>query len=84
MVDYGPEQRASRDVSAADRDVDSRSMNSNAKASPPPTPNTSVFRDLRARNKRRERVAKLLEPQRQLRIERGLDAQLERWARDRS
>ena len=60
-------------------------MNSdaNGKANPEQMASPSVFKDLRARNKRRERVAKLLEPQRQQRIERGDDAQLERW-RDRS
>ena len=53
------------------------------KASPKRAPSTSVFKDLRARKERRERVAKLLEPDRQRRIERGFDAQLERWTRER-
>jgi hypothetical protein len=44
-------------------------------------PSSLVFRDLRARNERRARVAKLLEIQRRGRAERGLEAQLERWAR---
>jgi hypothetical protein len=41
----------------------------------------SVFRDLRARNERRARVAKLLEAERRSRSERGLEAQLEHWVR---
>jgi hypothetical protein len=41
----------------------------------------TLFRDLRARNERRARVAKLLEAERRSRIERGLEAQLEHWVR---
>lgn len=40
-----------------------------------------MFRDLRARKERRERVAKLLETQRKRWIERGMEAQLEHWTR---
>jgi hypothetical protein len=43
--------------------------------------NATVFRDLRARNERRDRVAKLLVTQRKRRIERGMEAQLEHWTR---
>jgi len=42
---------------------------------------TTVFRDLRLRNERRNRVSKLLDPERKRRIERGIEAQLERWTR---
>jgi hypothetical protein len=48
-----------------------------------PTSGGRVFRDLRARNERRAQVAKLLETQRRRRIERGMTAQLEHWARYR-
>jgi hypothetical protein len=53
------------------------------KQRPPSTGSQAVFRDLRARNKRRDRIAKLLEAQRKRRIERGMYAQLERWTRRR-
>jgi hypothetical protein len=46
-----------------------------------PPPRSSVFKDLRARNERRARVARLLETQRGSRAERGFEAQLERWVR---
>jgi hypothetical protein len=52
-----------------------------AKADAAPAPSSSVFGDLRARNERRARVARLLETQRRSRVERALEAQLERWAR---
>jgi hypothetical protein len=45
------------------------------------TSQTTMFRDLRTRNERRDRIAKLLDSQRQRRIERGREAQLEHWAR---
>jgi hypothetical protein len=53
----------------------------NPSAPAAPAPSSTVFRDLRARNERRARVAKVLEPQRRNRIERGFDAQLEHWVR---
>jgi hypothetical protein len=45
------------------------------------TPSSEVFQDLRVRNERRARVAKVMEAQRKRRIERGRDAQLSRWVR---
>jgi hypothetical protein len=49
---------------------------------PPSTgSHATVLRDLRARNERRDRVAKLLQTQRKRRIERAMEAQLEHWTR---
>ncbi|MGO9497890.1 MAG: hypothetical protein ACLQA5_14470 [Solirubrobacteraceae bacterium] len=54
------------------------------KQRPPSTRSqATVFRDLRARNERHDRVAKLLEAQRRRRIERAIEAQLERWTRQK-